>query len=603
MVLKMPTLHKLSDQSKKYFFILLGALLDLFHIVLIVLFLKFILNIIGDSPYGIDTKELFRIYWMSAPLVILYLLLRICNFGYYLSLCITLLFSYVLAAINSKKIALTDQPLSFNDIIAGVNIPLVIKYVSVYYFFVVGCVFVLAIIIFLVEKYKIKYKGNKVILFLIFFLTLPMAFSPYLTTLESVPGWVKENIQSLNNKYDMNYFSWDWPGNVIKHGLPIHIVQTSMRLSAPSMKKEDVEKYLSMKKEITTHQPNAKTIIFILCESCWYDNRVFKEIYNPLFDEGFVELRATSPHYGAGTANIEFEMLTGLPSNSKYLSGIIYQEYVDIFKNNVETTAQVLKREGYYTYAAHNNSRSFWRRGDVYSKFGFDEFVDLTQMGDTPYEITKEKKPWQWQSDDYLLYRSALKALKEHKGRPVFMNLVTMATHGPYPHINDSGESAYKYEMAEAISRLREFSQQVELIDKDAIIIVYGDHKPALNKFFYDNNVMPHDLFSSIGSKDEDFSFKLNVTPLEYGDVPVLIKYSNKQAVEAFKANANGKPYFCIASLIDNYFIRSGSFVLNYMQQNGCMKPLYVDYNGYVDLIGKASPWLYSVTLFQNIDE
>lgn len=46
-----------------------------------------------------------------------------------------------------------------------------------------------------------------------------------------------------------------------------------------------------------------------------------------------------------------------------------------------------------------------------------------------------------------------------------------MSTHGPYQHINDYGEGVYTYEINEAVKRFVQFSQQVEKIDPNAVIV------------------------------------------------------------------------------------------------------------------------------------
>ncbi|SFU18339.1 Phosphoglycerol transferase MdoB [Kosakonia arachidis] len=589
---------------KKYSFCFIkGLIVEALCVSVIICFLKMVLGIIGDSPYGINRHEMIRMYWMSVPVIFIYLILRLINLRVLFSLYLIALVSAIISFINMTKISLTDEPLSFNDIVAGSNISLASKYLSVDNIILCAGAILTGLLLFFLDRKLKSPKSNKlaVILFLVF--TTPMFFSPYSNAIGGLPDWIVENANRLTNKYDVYYISWDWPGNVKRHGLPMHLIQTSVRRSAPGLKKDNVKEYLSLRTTYAKSEPGKKTVIFILCESCWYDDNNFKDLYQPLMDNGFTAMRATSPHYGAGTANIEFEMLTGLPSTSQHLSGIIYQEYVDIFKDNTESFASALKRKNYYAFAAHNNNRSFWRRGDVYRKFGFDEFVDITQMGDVPVEIAKNKKSWQWQTDDIVLYRSALKMLREKQGKPIFMNLITMGTHGPFPHLNDSGETVYKYEVAESISRLTDFAQQVQEIDKDAVIIVYGDHKPALNKYFYEHNVLPHNLFSATGSKDEDFTFKTNATPLDLGDVPVFVKSSDQNAVAKFVQDANKKPYFCVAALADKYFISSGMFSVNYTQRHGCQDPLYSDHSGYLDLINSVPSWVYAVSLFENVKE
>ncbi|HGW7200986.1 TPA: sulfatase-like hydrolase/transferase, partial [Escherichia coli] len=98
-------------------------------------------------------------------------------------------------------------------------------------------------------------------------------------------------------------------------------------------------------------------------------------------------------------------------------------------------------------------------------------------------EYSSIKKPWQWQPDDYLLYNAALKAIQNAGNKDIFVHLITMSTHGPYQHINDYGEGVYTYEINEAVKRFVQFSQQVEKIDPNAVIVFYGDHKPPLNKY------------------------------------------------------------------------------------------------------------------------
>lgn len=84
-------------------------------------------------------------------------------------------------------------------------------------------------------------------------------------------------------------------------------------------------------------------------------------------------------------------MLTGLPSNSDKISGIIYQEYSDAFKPKVDALPNALKNKGYITFAAHNYQADFWYRNKIYPKFGFDRFDSIINMGDLPPEYSSIK--------------------------------------------------------------------------------------------------------------------------------------------------------------------------------------------------------------------
>lgn len=380
--------------------------------------------------------------------------------------------------------------------------------------------------------------------------------------------------------------------------MAMHIVMTSSRKSTPLADKNNKENYNTEKEAGRKTIPKHKTIIYILCESCWYDNANFKEIITPILNEGFVTFRATSPVYGGGTANVEFEMLTGLPSNSRVLSGTIYQEYASQLRSNSDNIASALKEKSFTTYAAHNYLKEFWHRDIVYKKFGIEQFDGLYEMShiNLPEEIAATKKKWQWQADDYLLYKSAIEHLKKADGKNIFMNLITMSTHGPYPRENDSGEYVYTYELKQAVDRFVNFYKEVREIDPNAVVVIYGDHKPALNKFFMDRNVLPANLFSKIGDKDDDFVFKWDINPTDYGDVPVFVAAGNDTNLNKVALEANNQPYFCVSSIIDKYLINSGLPSFRYNIKNECSNTK----QSYTDKINELPSWVYSLALFED---
>lgn len=339
-----------------------------------------------------------------------------------------------------------------------------------------------------------------------------------------------------------------------------------------------------------------KTVIYVLCESCWYNNEQFKQYFQPLLNAGYKTFRATSPVYGGGTANAEFEMLTGLPSNSGVLSGIIYQEYSSLIKDNASSLPNALNKKGYLTVAAHDFGGKFWRRDVMYKKFGFDKFISLGDMGELPKFYSEQRKTGTWPPDDFLLYRSVLNEIENNTDKKMFFHLITMSSHGPYPYDNDLGQGMYTARIQENVSRLVDFTKKLSQLEPDAIILVYGDHKPALNRFFYENNVLPSDLFVRTGKEDNDFLFRKDATPADYGDVPVFIKGGDEDVVKKFISDANGKPFFCVSSIFDRYFVNSGLYSFNYNVQNGCLSSQPYDYH---KMITMTPSWVYSMSLFE----
>ncbi len=504
----------------------------------------------------------------------------------------------LLEYISDMKLSLTGEVLSWNDLFSRSNISIANHYLTPWPVFCLFLALLFCVILFFISRAFYTTKKNKVSLAISFMIILPFSFYTHFSSLFGEDSLLSRKMILLAKEMNVIYKSWNWPENLQDNGMAMHIVMTSSRKSAPLANENNKEMYNLEKRTGSTELPKHKTIIYVLCESCWYDNANFKELITPILNEGFVTFRATSPVYGGGTANVEFEMLTGLPSNSRVLSGIIYQEYSSQFKSHSDTIASALKAKGFITYAAHNYLKEFWHRDIVYKKFGFEKFDGLYEMSNIslPNQIVATKKKWQWQPDDYLLYKSAIDQLKKADKKNIFMNLITMSTHGPYPHENDSGEYVYTYELKQAIDRFVDFYKEVREIDPEAVVVIYGDHKPALNKFFMNRSVLPTNLFSKTGDHDNDFVFKWDINPTDYGDVPVFVAAGNNANLKQLVKEANNQPYFCVSSLIDKYLINSALPSFRYNIKNECSNTNY----SYEKKINTMPSWVYSLALFED---
>lgn len=540
---------------------------------------------------------LIHYIWIASPLPLAYISLRLIKLPSLISAYIVFIAFKLLEYISNVKLSLTGEVLSWNDLVSRSNMSIASHYLTPWPIFFLFLAICFCVFLFILSKVFYTTKTNKVLLAVSFIMMLPFSFYTHFSALFGEANILSRGMILLAKEMNVTYKSWNWPENLRDNGLPMHIVMTGSRKSAPLANKNNKENYDLEKLAGSKKLPKHKTIIYVLCESCWYDNTNFKEIITPILNEGFVTFRATSPVYGGGTANVEFEMLTGLPSNSRVLSGIIYQEYASQFKSHSDSIASVLKEKGFITYAAHNYLKEFWHRNIVYKKFGFEQFDGLYEMSNIklPVPIAATRKEWQWQPDDYLLYHSAIEHLKHADGKGIFMNLITMSTHGPYPHEKDSGEYVYTYELKQAVSRFVDFAKEVREIDPDAVIVLYGDHKPALNKFFMNRNILPANLFSKTGDRDDDFIFKWDINPTEYGDVPVFVAAGNNENLEELSVVANNQPYFCVSSLIDKYILDSGLPSFRYNIKNKC----YNKNESYENKINSMPSWVYSMALFE----
>jgi phosphoglycerol transferase MdoB-like AlkP superfamily enzyme len=536
--------------------------------------------------------------WIASPLPLAYISLRLIKIPSLISAYIVFLALKLLEYISNIKLSLTGEVLSWNDLFSRSNISIANHYLTPWPLFYLFLAISFCVVLFFINRTFYTTKKNKALLAISFIIILPFSFYTHFSSLFGEDSVLSRKMILLAKEMNVNYKSWNWPENLQDNGMAMHVVMTSSRKSAPLANKNDKEVYDLEKRTGSTELPKHKTVIYVLCESCWYDNANFKELITPILNEGFVTFRATSPVYGGGTANAEFEMLTGLPSNSRFLSGIIYQEYASQFKSHSDTIASVLKEKGFITYAAHNYLKEFWHRDIAYKKFGFEQFDGLYEMSNIslPDQIVATRKKWQWQPDDYILYKSAIEHLKKADGKNIFMNLITMSTHGPYPHENDSGEYIYTYELKQAVDRFVDFYKEVREIDPNAVVVIYGDHKPALNKFFMNKNVLPTNLFSKTGDHDDDFVFKWDISPTDYGDVPVFVAAGSNANLEQLAMEANNQPYFCVSSLIDKYLINSGLPSFRYNIKNQCSNTTH----SYESKINAMPSWVYSMALFED---
>ena len=73
---------------------------------------------------------------------------------------------------------------------------------------------------------------------------------------------------------------------------------------------------------------------------------------------------------GAGTANTEFEILTGMTLD--YFGAGEYPYKTVLQDETCESMAYNLRELGYRTGVLHNNTGSFYSRNKVFANLGFD---------------------------------------------------------------------------------------------------------------------------------------------------------------------------------------------------------------------------------------
>ncbi len=185
-------------------------------------------------------------------------------------------------------------------------------------------------------------------------------------------------------------------------------------------------------------------IIVVQLESFFDVNRLsnitFTENPVPVFTalkescpSGFLSV----PSIGAGTANTEFEVLSGMSLD--YFGAGEYPYKTILRTSTCESLAYNLKSFQYQTHAMHNNSGTFYDRNTIYPSLGFDTFTPLEYMQNVEYN------PLGW-AKDTVLTAEIMKALRTTDS-PDLVFAVSVQPHGKYPDEEEGAEEQNAYSL------------------------------------------------------------------------------------------------------------------------------------------------------------
>ena len=194
------------------------------------------------------------------------------------------------------------------------------------------------------------------------------------------------------------------------------------------------------------------------------------------------------PAVGAGTANTEFEAITGM--SAKFFGPGEYPYKSVLRDTTMESIPFDLKRLGYSTHAIHNHRAVFYNRNEVFANLGFDDFDALEYMNNV------EKTPKNWAKDNVLI-GEIMEALTSTDTKD-YVYTISVEGHGKYPTEQliqnpeievtkaPSQEQKWQYEyyvnMVHSMDNfVKNLTAELEKFDEDVVLVMYGDHLPALD--------------------------------------------------------------------------------------------------------------------------
>jgi len=332
---------------------------------------------------------------------------------------------------------------------------------------------------------------------------------------------------AIENRVLSNYF-----GNIAfayqDYGLPYCFSATLFRtgISQPSGYNEESIAKITNNGKLTkteTSREEMPNIILIQLES-FFDSaeaEFFTTSKDPIptfhslmknYSSGYFKV----PSVGAGTANTEFEVLTGM--NLRYFGPGEYPYKTVAKEQPMESVATALKGLGYGAHALHNNDGDFYSRADVFNQMGFDTYTSKEFMNVLEYT----ENGW---AKDEILTEHILNAMDSTEQQD-FVFGISVEGHGDYPEekvienpeitvsgIEDEGtKNAWEYyvnHLYETDKFIAELIAKLEERDEPTVLILYGDHLPTMglqakdlkSRYLFNTNYV---MWDNMGLKKQD---------------------------------------------------------------------------------------------------
>lgn len=216
------------------------------------------------------------------------------------------------------------------------------------------------------------------------------------------------------------------------------------------------------------------------------------------FTSGYIGV----PSIGAGTANTEFEIISGM--NLQHF-GMGEYPYKTVLQTKAsESICFDLKNNSYATHAIHNNTATFYDRNIVFGNLGFDTFTSLEYMQDVEYNSIG------WAKDGVLV--GCINDCLDSTEGSDFVYTITVQSHGKYPSdyteelpITADGFSDdvsvskqfeyYINQLHEVDMFIGELIESLSKRDERTVVVLYGDHLPSFE--ISSEDLEGGDLFST----------------------------------------------------------------------------------------------------------
>lgn len=328
---------------------------------------------------------------------------------------------------------------------------------------------------------------------------------PYVTEIAQERNVVASYFTNIAQGYQDYGFVYAFSSGVVNRGMDKPDGYNEEIIAA-------IQEAVASEKAITTvTSENGPNIITVLLESFVdpyeFNFMTYSQDPTPFFhylEENYTSGYLQVPVVGAGTANAEFEILTGM--KLQYFGTGEYPYKTILKETDCESTAAVMKSLGYGTHAVHNNGGKFYSRDNAFSMMGFDTFTSKEMMDITDFTPTED-----W-AEDSILASEIIKTLTSTENQPDYTYGITVGSHGVYAEeevLQNPYCEVYGLETQELTNKWTYYMHQVNKTDQflqevcaglndleeDTIVVFWGDHLPTMG--LKDSDMVAGDIYKT----------------------------------------------------------------------------------------------------------
>ena len=443
---------------------------------------------------------IFQILCLSYLFIFLYIFLN-----RYLFTTILILFGGVLFIVaNAIKFSMRAEPILPSDLVWVFQPSVLFSFVDASVLMTVSISLVIFTFIYIIGRRYI-YPGRiiraTILRFVLLGLMLLLSINVYSIFKRKDNGKIIDDvpiITLLNNFQDTK-----WLGNSINARYRslsyvwLNQITTDPIIEPKGYSKEKIKeiekKYDQVALEINKNRNELidnQTIVYVLSESFADPSRIegVNLSRNPIPKIQEIKTKVTSglmqsDGYGGGTANMEFQTLTGLPFyNINPTVSVLYSEVAPKMRRLISVSDSFNNKE-----VIHFESPINYSRNVIYNRLKFNKFISIDDKKN--YDLGYQEV----HISDESTYKAVLKEMDAKKNQ--FFSVITIQNHSPFIAGEPSDLTAtgngfsddentkltnYSRLLTFTDTATQSFLESLSKIDKKITVVFYGDHLPGL---------------------------------------------------------------------------------------------------------------------------